>query len=338
MSDTQNGFEPITLNNAVDSLLNALPTDKATDGENVEAEASAPLETEFEAVNEDNPEEGSEDIVEEEVVEDADDEEDEYPEEEEEAPQSELYSVKIDGEEYEVTFDELQKGYQTNRSLTKRGMDLAEQRKAFEQEAAQVKQMRDVYAQQLEQVQGQLQQAIPEQEPDWAALAKEYPAEDLIVYKAQLDQQKEQARHVEAERQRIQQEQAQEQQVFRQKHLESQRGEMLNRIPSWSNEDTRNNERQEVIKYAQSRGFSQEEVSQASDARAIELLYKAWQWDNLQKKTPAAKKKVKSAPKMAKAGQPKSKAQVASRQRKQGLDRLNKERSVDAAVSYLMGN
>ena len=41
---------------------------------------------------------------------------------------------------------------------------------------------------------------------------------------------------------------------------------------------------------------------------------------------------------MAKAGQPKSKAQVASRQRKQGLDRLNNERSVDAAVSYLMGN
>ena len=160
----------------------------------------------------------------------------------------------------------------------------------------------------------------------------------MFLYKTKLDQQKEQARHVEAERQRIQQEQAQEQQVFRQKHLEAQRGEMLDRIPSWSNEDTRNNERQEVIKYAQSRGFSEAEVSQASDARAIELLYKAWQWDNLQKKTPAAKKKVKSAPKMAKAGQPKSKAQVASRQRKQGLDRLNKERSVDAAVSYLMGN
>jgi len=334
MSDNSEQTGTLSMTEAM-SLLETPPAqDTGDEGRleetpEVQVEASAPeAETEDEAVYET---EASEDDGEGEYEFDEDDED-------EAQEQPETYTVKVDGEEFEVTQDELLSGYSRQKAYTKRSMELAEQRKAFEQEAAQVKQMRDVYAQQLEQVQGQLQQAIPEQEPDWAALAKEYPAEDLIVYKAQLDQQKEQARHVESERQRIQQEQAQEQQVFRQQHLESQRGEMLNRIPSWSNEDTRNNERQEVIKYAQSRGFSESEVSQASDARAIELLYKAWQWDNLQKKTPAAKKKVKSAPKMAKAGQPKSKAQVASRQRKQGLERLNNERSVDAAVSYLMGN
>ena len=334
MSDNSEQNGTLSMSEAM-SLLETPPAeDKVNEGRleetpEVQVEASAPeTETEDEAVYET------------EASDDDDDGEYELEEgdEEEVEEQPEVYTVKVDGEEFEVTQDELLSGYSRTKSFTKRSMELAEQRKAFEQEAAQVKQMRDVYAQQLEQVQGQLQQAIPEQEPDWAALAKEYPAEDLIVYKAQLDQQKEQARHVEAERQRIQQEQAQEQQVFRQRHLEAQRVEMLDRIPAWSNEDTRNAERQEIIKYAQSRGFSQEEVSQASDSRAVELLYKAWQWDNLQKKTPAAKKKVKSAPKMAKAGQPKSKAQVASRQRKQGLDRLNKERSVDAAVSYLMGN
>lgn len=334
MSDNSEQNGTLSMSEAM-SLLETPPVeDKVDEGRleetpEVQVEASAP-ETEAD----------DEEVYEAEASEDDDEGEYELEEgdEEEVEEQPEVYTVKVDGEEFEVTQDELLSGYSRTKSFTKRSMELAEQRKAFEQEAEQVKQMRDMYAQQLEQVQGQLQQAIPEQEPDWAALAKEYPAEDLIVYKAQLDQQKEQARHVEAERQRIQQEQAQEQQVFRQKHLEAQRGEMLDRIPSWSNEDTRNTERQEVIKYAQSRGFSQEEVSQASDARAIELLYKAWQWDNLQKKTPAAKKKAKSAPKMAKAGQPKSKAQVASRQRKQGLDRLNNERSVDAAVSYLMGN
>ena len=334
MSDNSEQNGTLSMSEAM-SLLETPPVeDKVDEGRleetpEVQVEASAP-ETETE----------DESVYETEASDDDDDGEYELEEgdEEEVEEQPEVYTVKVDGEEFEVTQDELLSGYSRTKSFTKRSMELAEQRKAFEQEAAQVKQMRDMYAQQLEQVQGQLQQAIPEQEPDWAALAKEYPAEDLIVYKAQLDQQKEQARHVEAERQRIQQEQAQEQQVFRQKHLEAQRVEMLDRIPAWSNEDTRNAERQEVIKYAQSRGFSQEETSQASDARAIELLYKAWQWDNLQKKTPAAKKKAKSAPKMAKAGQPKSKAQVASRQRKQGLDRLNNERSVDAAVSYLMGN
>jgi hypothetical protein len=40
---------------------------------------------------------------------------------------------------------------------------------------------------------------------------------------------------------------------------------------------------------------------------------------------------------MARAGQPKTKKQVASRQRQQAMNRLNKERSVDAAVDLLMG-
>jgi hypothetical protein len=62
------------------------------------------------------------------------------------------------------------------------------------------------------------------------------------------------------------------------------------------------------------------------------------QWDNLQRKKPTAKKRARQAPKMAKAGQPRTKKQVASRSRQTAMNRLNKERSVDAAVSYLMGN
>jgi hypothetical protein len=317
----------------MNSLLATPPEeDKVSDGRlGEEAEAEAPtLEAEAE----------TEEAEEVEYVED--DEEGEYDtdevEEEEEVEQPDVYTVKVDGEEYEVTQDELLNGYQRQQAYTKRSQELAEQRKAFEAEAAQVAQMRDAYAQQLEQLSQQLNQ-VNEQEPDWAALAKEYSAEDLIVYKAQLDQQKEYAKQVEAEKQAIAQQQAQEQQAQMQQHLASQREEMLNRIPQWRDEDIRTSEREQVIKYAQqSVGFSPQEIANASDARAIELLYKAWQWDNLQQKKPAAKKKASKAPKMAKAGQPKTKAQVASRSRQRSLKRLNNERSVDAAVNYLMGN
>jgi glutathionylspermidine synthase len=112
---------------------------------------------------------------------------------------------------------------------------------------------------------------------------------------------------------------------------------MLNRLPQWKDEERRDKERVEVINYARSIGFSEQEVAQATDARAIEMLYKAMQWDNLQRKKPTAKKRTKEAPKMAKAGQPRTKKQVASRSRQTAMNRLNKERSVDAAVSYLMG-
>ena len=333
MSNNSQETGSLSINEAMNSLLATPPEeDKASDGRlGEEAEAETPtLEAEAE----------TDETEEVEYVED--DEEGEYDpdevEEEEEVEQPTMYTVKVDGEELEVTQEELLNGYQRQQAYTKRSQELAEQRKAFEAEAQQVAQMRDAYAQQLEQLSEQLQQ-VNDQEPDWSELAKQYSAEELFVYKAQLDRQKEQARQVEAERQAIAQQQAQEQQAQMQKHLAEQREEMLNRIPQWRDEDIRTSEREQVIKYAQqSVGFSPQEIANASDARAIELLYKAWQWDNLQSKKPAAKKKASKAPKMAKAGQPKTKAQVASRQRRQSLQRLNSERSVDAAVNYLMGN
>ena len=334
MSNNSQETGSLSINEAMNSLLATPPEeDKASDGRlGEEAEAETPtLEAEAEA----------EETEEVEYVED--DEEGEYDtdevEEEEEVEQPDIYTVKVDGEEYEVTQDELLNGYQRQQAYTKRSQELAEQRKAFEAEAQQVAQMREAYAQQLEQLSQYNQQILSDAEPDWDALAKEYSAEELFLYKTKLDQQKEQARQVEAERQALAQQQAQEQQVQMQKHLAAQREEMLNRIPQWRDEDIRTSEREQVIKYAQqSVGFSPQEIANASDARAIELLYKAWQWDNLQSKKPAAKKKASKAPKMAKAGQPKTKAQVASRQKQRSLKRLNNERSIDAAVNYLMGN
>lgn len=334
MSNNSQETGSLSINEAMNSLLATPPEeDKASDGrlgEEVEAE-SPTLEAEAE----------TEEAEEVEYVED--DEEGEYDtdevEEEEEVEQPDIYTVKVDGEEYEVTQDELLNGYQRQQAYTKRSQELAEQRKAFEAEAQQVAQMRDAYAQQLEQLSQYNQQILGDAEPDWDALAKEYSAEELFLYKTKLDQQKEQARQVEAEKQALAQQQAQEQQAQMQQHLAKQREEMLDRIPQWRDEDVRTSEREQVIKYAQqSVGFSPQEIANASDARAIELLYKAWQWDNLQSKKPAAKKKASKAPKMAKAGQPKTKAQVASRQKQKSLKRLNNERSIDAAVNYLMGN
>jgi hypothetical protein len=334
MSNNSQETGSLSINEAMNSLLATPPEeDKVSDGRlGEEAEAETPtLEAEAE----------TEEAEEVEYVED--DEDGEYDtdevEEEEEVEQPDIYTVKVDGDEYEVTQDELLNGYQRQQAYTKRSQELAEQRKAFEAEAQQVAQMRDTYAQQLEQLSQYNQQILGDAEPDWDALAKEYSAEELFLYKTKLDQQKEQARQVESERQVIAQQQAQEQQVQMQQHLAVQREQMLDRIPQWRDENVRTSEREQVIKYAQqSVGFSPQEIANASDARAIELLYKAWQWDNLQSKKPAAKKKASKAPKMAKAGQPKTKAQVASRQKQKSLKRLNNERSVDAAVNYLMGN
>ena len=337
MSNTSEETGAISMNEAI-SLLTTPEQDTVVEERLEEQEAPQPMETEEEVVEQDQP-------LEEEVFEDDEvaevDEVDEVEEDAEDGAEEEyteeIYTIRVDGEDVDVTLDELQKGYSRQQSFTKRSQELAEQRRAFEEEAAETRQLRDAYAQQLELYAQQTQQTIP-QEPDWVALSSEVSAQEFNRIKSGYEAQKQSLERAEQERNRIAQEQQAEAQEAMKKHLEVQRDEMMNRIPQWQDEATRNEERLEVIKYAQKHvGFSEKELSNASDARAIEILYKAWKWDTLQQKKPAVKKRTRKAPKMAKAGQPKTKAQVQSRSRQQAMQRLNNEKSVDAAVQYLMG-
>lgn len=335
MSDNPQGTGPISVNDAI-SLLNT-PVEDKVEEERLEADASEPVETEAEITEEDNQLDAESFDDDEDDVDDTEgsDEDDDYEDDEEE-PQQALYKVKVDGEELEVSLDEALQGYQRQKTFTKRSMEAAELRKAAEKEAAEAKQARDYYAQQLEVLAQQIQQTIP-QEPDWVALAREVSAEEYNAIRAEYDNRKDSLAKVEQERQMVAQQQAADNEKYLKEHLAAQRADMLNRLPQWKDDERRDKERVEVINYARSIGFSEQEVAQATDARAIEMLYKAMQWDNLQRKKPTAKKRTKQAPKMAKAGQPRTKKQVASRSRQNALTRLNKERSVDAAVSYLMG-
>lgn len=335
MVDNPNGTDVLSMNEAL-SLLSNPPADTAAEENEAQEEPQQPEAEALDAATDNADEAPDDDIDDDEADEGEDDYDDDEYEEATEEPQQ-TYKVKIDGEEVEITLDEALNGYQRQQSFTRKSMELANQRKAFEQEAAEVKQMRDTYAQQLELLSAQIQQTV-QQEPDWRALAETMSERDLFLAKTEWDQYKEQQKTVEAERQRVAEQQMQDHQRNLEKHLQHQRVDMLQRIPDWQNDETRETERQEVIKYAQRRiGFSEEEIANASDARAIELLYKAWKWDNLQSKKPAAKKRTRQAPKMAKAGRPKTKREVATRSRQEARKRFENAGTVDAAVEYLMG-
>lgn len=340
MVDNPNGTDAISMNDAI-SLLNTPIEDTVTDERNEAEDQPQQPEAEARVPSEDQAQDAPED---DDYDDEADDGEDAYDDDDDdeaevEEPAETLYTVKVDGVEVEVNLDEALKGYQRQEAFTKRSMELAEQRKAFAAEAAETKQLRDAYAQQLELLQTQLQQTNLTEEPDWSALKNEgYSTDDIFFAKTEWDKQQKQVQQVAAERQRIAQQQAQEQEQNLKQHLQNQRVEMLERIPEWRNDETREFERKEVIKYAQKRvGFSEEEISSASDARAIELLYKAWKWDNLMEKKPTTKKRTRQAPKMAKAGQPATKREVANRSKRKAREQFEKAGTVDAAVQLLMG-
>ena len=100
--------------------------------EELEGEDLDPAEEDAENVDDDEDDDATEE-------EDDEDEESTQDEESDEIEDGELdleylVPVKVDGEESEVTIEELIKGYQTNQSQTKKGQELAEQAKQLETE------------------------------------------------------------------------------------------------------------------------------------------------------------------------------------------------------------
>mgnify|MGYP001565654904 FL=1 len=100
--------------------------------EELEGEDLDPAEEDAENVDDDEDDDATEE-------EDDEDEESTQDEESDEVEDGELdleylVPVKVDGEESEVTIEELIKGYQTNQSQTKKGQELAEQAKQLETE------------------------------------------------------------------------------------------------------------------------------------------------------------------------------------------------------------
>lgn len=96
-----------------------------------------------------DPEESEESVTEDESEEEVDEDEveDDESEEDESTQDTEVYTaddldldamvrVKIDGEEVDVTFEELLKGYQTDASISKKGRELGEARKELEEQKA----------------------------------------------------------------------------------------------------------------------------------------------------------------------------------------------------------
>ncbi len=321
-----------------DAMTSLLRDPAAADNQAKEEAAPAEgLEPEAEA-SEDEAFEGYETDEDQDDADDADDDEEDAFDDDDQNDDDEPQTVTaiIDGEEVEITIEEAVAGYQRQSAFTKRMQQLASERKAFEAEAVQTKQMRDAYAQGLAELSEQLQ-SMQADEPDWDRAYDELDAKEYARLVQVYNQRKEHSALVEQERQRIAQEQNMEHQQLWQRHLKNEGERMIEVIPAWADNAVRDSERKQVIQYAQTLGYTAQEISQASDHRAVKALYDSWKLSQINQSAGVAKKKVRKAPKMAKAGTPRAKGESQTRRKKQLANRLDKERSVNAAVELLLG-
>lgn len=286
---TPQGNESLTVDQAASSLLSMMDAADASQ-EQTEEQQSQPVEAQAEEAYE-------------EAYESEDSEE---AEQEEDQPR---YRVKVDGQESEVTIDELVKGYQREKDYTKKTQMLAEHRKAVEAErhiveaerhtVEQAKQLRDTYAQRLQII----EQALRSQS-DGENL-NELKETDPIGYAVAVAERSENEKRqyaIKAERARIaQMQQAEQAQQLSQ--VVTQEAEKLSKVlPEYADPQKGETIRKSIRSYAESVGFSADELSKVYDSRAVLTLYKAMQYDKLMSNKGEVNKKLSQAPKMLRPG------------------------------------
>ncbi len=327
----QPGTSNLSIAGAVESLLaEKAPVEDTAETEEVVAETGE-VEVEAEAEELD-----AEDIEVDEP--ETDDDEVEAVEAVEEQPEEDVYRVRIGDDEVDLTLEELRLGYMRQGDYTRKTQQVAEGRKQAEAELEALTAQRESYANQLAQLETALSQSEPTQEY-WNALEAEDPIEFVKQREAMRDR-RDALAQVQSEQQRVQAEQRQQLQAQAQERLAQETGKLLDVIPEWRDAEVATKQKNAVYTYAQRHlGFSEQELSQVSDHRAVNALRKAYLYDELMKQKPAATKKTKAAPKMAKAGQPTSKREISAKRKRQQLSNISKlkgRKSMDAAVQFLL--
>lgn len=261
------------------------------------------------------------------------DEVDEFADEEADEEQSEgegaTYRVLVDGKEMQIPLDELLSGYQRGSSFTQKSQALADERNAFADQQTALGQERQTYASVLQQLRQQMESAA-QPNIDWDTLERQDPLQYLKLKQMERDR-GEQIQAVQEEQVRMQQLLQGQQSEELEKRLSQERTMVLEKIPEWSDSDLQADEQRKLLEYGKTLGFSDEELGQIYDHRALIALRDAWRYNQLTngEKVQAAKSKIGSA----KAGNKETSQRVRSRKQKAMRQKLKTTGKVDDAAA-----
>lgn len=257
-------------------------------------------------------------------------EQSEENEESEEEEQPQVFTVKVDGKEIEVTLDELQKGYSRTQDYTRKTQQIAEIRKQVEAETEAVRAERAQYAQMLGALQAQLQGA--DAKIDWDRLYQEDPIE-WVRQKEVMREKQEKLQAIQYEQQRVAQLTQQEQQQQLKQHLQEQHEKLIVAIPEWKDPAKAKAEKQLLVEFGQKTGFTPEELKAIVDHRAVVTLRKAALYDQMMTKRKAITPVTNNGPRPAKPGAAGRVSQTTEATR--AKQRLAKTGRVDDAASAI---
>ena len=240
-----------------------------------------------------------------------------------------IYTVTIDGTDYEVTQDELIQGYQRNADYTRKTQELAVEKQQSSDFVERSKKDVETKLARLDNLnqaaQSQLQQEYAQ--IDFEKLYEEDPAEAARL-EHKMRKKNEQLQQVQRQTQELQT------QEFS-KYLEEQQKKLSVKVPEMNHPEKGSEFKKQMRNYLSSVGFNNQEIDSVYDHRYVLLVRDAMNYRNLQKAKPEIKKKAVNAPKVVKGGVSKSKGQQQAEVRRQQLSKLRKTGKVaDAAKLF----
>ena len=188
----------------------------------------------------------------------------------------ETYAVKVNGEDLDVTLEDLRKGYMMESDYRSKTTQVSEKRKALEAKEAEI----DA---DLKQVRSLLEVDIDNlNSPDMLEL-KEYDPQAYLKEFERVNKKVDRFNKANEKRE-------QELQSKRQEKAGKERELLLTAIPSWLDADTMSKESGEAFKMMETLGFSRDELSSLNDHRIFVMARKAMQFDAITSQDLKSKK------------------------------------------------
>jgi DNA repair exonuclease SbcCD ATPase subunit len=289
--------------------------------ENVESEEDQPQEQEISEETESEEEEVSEQDV------SQDEEQIDTQEKQEDSP---FYTVKVNGQELDVTLDELRNGYSRDADYRQKTEELSHQRKQFQSESE--KQRQD-YSQKLNELNQRLSAAQVDlnAEINSADLDRLYDEDPTEAARVERKLKKKQ----DALNQSLQQAQAEQKEQFS-SFLQDQQRKLVSKIPEFSDPAKASTLKSNMKSTLNNYGFNDQEVAQVYDHRIVMLVNDAMKYRSMQNSKPNIAKKITKPGKSFSSGVKQGKSEANLKLRREKFSRLKKTGSMKAAQDVFL--
>jgi len=246
--------------------------------------------------------------------------------------------TKVDGKEGTATLRDLLRSYQLDSHISKKLDSLDTDRKTFEVKRAEAEKAVLDKLGTLDTGMAVLEKSLEGEfaSVDWTKLQKENPAAfnaKYVEYQQRFASMQQIAQQIEAVKQ--QRKAGLDAQA---KAWETEQDVLLKaKVPEWSDDKKRAQDRAAIAAYAKSYGITSEELETIQDHRVQLVLRDAWKWAELQKERPLQLKKVKAAPKLLKPGVKQSRESRETISRNENMARLSRSGKVGDAARVIKG-